>query len=102
VFPQQIVGRLNHQGLDGRIPISFRASQAANVRDRRARRYVRLVNRSLLTERSLQRIQYFLEISISEGKDNYYGRVHCNDEPKQNSSLSTQPLYFIAGLSETL
>lgn len=46
--------------------------------------------------------QYFLEISISEDKDNYYGRVHCNDEPKQNPSLSTQPLYFIAGLSEFL
>ena len=41
-----------------------------------------------------------LEILISEDKDNYYGRVHCNDEPKQNPSLSTQPLYFIAGLSE--
>src|SRR3974377_802940 len=38
----------------------------------------------------------FLEISISEDKDDYYGRVHCNDEPKQNPSLSTQPLYFIA------
>jgi hypothetical protein len=47
-------------------------------------------------------IQYFLEILISEDKDNYYGRVHCNDEPKQNPSLSTQPLYFIAGLSESL
>src|SRR5262249_14267561 len=50
----------------------FRASAAANVRDRRAQRYVRLVNRSLLTERSLRRMQYFLEISISEDKDNYY------------------------------
>jgi hypothetical protein len=68
----------------------------------RARRYVRLVNRSLLTKRSLRRIQDFLERSISEDKDNYYGRVHCNDEPKQNPSLNTQPLYFIAGLSETL
>jgi len=52
--------------------------------------------------RQLRRTQYFLEISISEDKDNYYGRVHCNDEPKQNPSLSTQPLYFIAGLSESL
>ena len=42
------------------------------------------------------RDQYFLEILISEDKDNYYGRVHCNDEPKQNPSLSTHPLYFIA------
>jgi hypothetical protein len=48
------------------------------------------------------RDQYFLEILISEDKDNYYDRVHCNDEPKQNPSLSTQPLYFIAGLSESL
>ena len=80
----------------------FRASPVANVRDRRARRYVRLVNGSLLTERSLRRIKYFLEILISEDKDNYYGCVHCNDEPKQNPSLSTQPLYFIAGLSESL
>src|SRR5262245_21653265 len=52
--------------------------------------------------RQLRRTQYFLEISISEDKDNYYGRVHCNDEPKQNPSLSTQPRYFIAGLSEFL
>ena len=44
----------------------------------------------------------FLEILISEDKDNYHGRVHCNDEPKQNPSLSTQPLYLIAGLSEEL
>jgi hypothetical protein len=43
-----------------------------------------------------------LENSISEDKNNYYGRVHCNDEPKQNISLSTQPLYFISGLSEFL
>ena len=36
---------------------------------------------------------------------NYRARresVHRNDEPKQNPSLSTQPLYFIAGLSESL
>jgi hypothetical protein len=30
------------------------------------------------------------------------GHVHCNDEPKQNTSLSTQPLYFISGRSEFL
>ena len=64
--------------------------------------FARPVNRSLLTETSLGRIQYFLENSISEDKNNYYGRVHCNDEPKQNTSLSTQPLYFISGLSEFL
>src|SRR5262249_51113208 len=34
---------------------------------------------------ALRRIQYFLENSISEDKNNYYGRVHCNDEPKQNT-----------------
>jgi hypothetical protein len=57
--------------------------------------------RAAKTETSL-RIQYFLEKSISEDKNNYYGRVHCNDEPKQNTSLGTQPLYFISGLSEFL
>src|SRR5262249_465169 len=51
---------------------------------------------------ALRRIQYFLENSISEDKNNYYGRVHCNDEPKQNTRLSTQPLYFFSGLSEFL
>lgn len=64
--------------------------------------FARLVNRSLLTETSLRLIQYFLENSISEDKNNYYGRIHCNDEPKQNTSLSTQPLYFLSGLSEFL
>ena len=59
-------------------------------------------DRSLLTETSLRRIQYFLENSISEDKNNCYGRVHCNDEPKQNTSLSTLPLYFISGLPEFL
>ena len=59
-------------------------------------------DRSLLTETSLRRMQYFLENSISEDKNNCYGRVHCNDEPKQNTSLSTQPLYFISGLPEFL
>src|SRR5262245_6447525 len=51
---------------------------------------------------ALRRIRYFLENAISEDKNNYYGRVHCNDEPKQNTSLSTQPLYFFSGLSEFL
>ena len=52
--------------------------------------------------RKLKTVRGDLQNSISEGKDNYYGRVHCNDEPKQNTSLSTQPLYFISGRSEFL
>jgi hypothetical protein len=42
-----------------------------------------------------------LQKPISEGKDDYYGCVHCNDEPKQNTSLNTQPLYFISGPSKS-
>src|SRR6185295_8744251 len=53
---------------------------------------------ALQTETSSRRLQK----SISKGKNSYYGRVHCNDEPKQNTSLSTQPLYFISDPSEFL
>jgi hypothetical protein len=47
-------------------------------------------------------MQYFLEILIGKDKGNYYDRVHCNDEPKQNLSLSALPVYFIAGFPESL